>query len=105
VIDFLVFAAVGVGAYLFRGSFILAVGDRHLPPVVERALRNVGPAVLGALVASLLLTDGVGAFVGDPARIAGVAVAIVVALKTRSFAPAFLLAMAVFWLVRWIVLA
>ena len=42
--------AIGIGTYLTRLSFIGALGDRRLPPTVERALDYIAPAVLGALV-------------------------------------------------------
>ena len=46
----LVIVLAGIGSYLFRSVFILALADRTPPPVVSKALRNVGPAVLSALV-------------------------------------------------------
>jgi branched-subunit amino acid transport protein len=97
--EFTVFAVIGAGTYLFRASFLLLIGDRVLPGWAERLLANVGPAVLAALTTSLLLTDGVVAFVTDPARVAAVLVAIPVALTTRSFGPTFVAGMSVFWLV------
>lgn len=96
---FWVFVLAGIGAYLLRASFIIGVGDRVLPLWAERLLRNVGPAVLAALITSLLLTDGVEEFVTNPGEIAAVAVAIPVALKTKSFAWTFVVGMAVFWAV------
>lgn len=97
--ELVVFAVIGIGTYLFRGSFLLLIGDRVLPGWAERLLGNVGPAVLAALTTSLLLTEGVAAFVTDPARVAAVLVAIPVAVKTRSFGPTFVAGMSVFWLV------
>lgn len=97
---FVVFLLAGTGVYLARASFIVLVGDRVLPEWAERLLRNVGPAVLAALITSLLLTDGVTAFVTDPAEVGAVAVAIPVALKTRNFAWTFLAGMFVFWTLR-----
>jgi branched-subunit amino acid transport protein len=99
VTEFAVFALIGVGTYLFRASFLLLIGDRALPGWAERLLANIGPAVLAALITSLLLTDGVVAFVTDQARVAALLVAIPVAVKTRSFGPTFVAGMSVFWLV------
>lgn len=96
---FVVFALAGLGVYAARASFVVLVGDRVLPPWAERLLRNVGPAVLAALITSLLLTDGVAAFVTDPAQVVAVLVAIPVAIRTKSFAWTFLAGMAVFWTV------
>ena len=50
--------AVAIGTYLIRASMILALGRITLSPRVERALSLIGPAVLAALVAQLLVLDG-----------------------------------------------
>lgn len=44
---------VGVITYAMRASVIVALAGRPLPVPVERALRNVGPAVLAALALNL----------------------------------------------------
>ncbi len=54
----LALAVTFVGTYAFRGGLILALAERHLPTSVERALRNVGPAVLAALTVSLAVGGG-----------------------------------------------
>jgi branched-subunit amino acid transport protein len=97
--EFAVFALAGLGVYLARASFIVVVGDRALPEWAERLLRNVGPAVLAALITSLLLTDGPAAFFTDAGQVAAVAVALIVAYRTRNFAWTFAAGMAVFWTV------
>ena len=97
---FLVFLFAGMGVYLARASFIVLVGERVLPDWAERMLRNVGPAVLAALITSLLLTDGVVEFATDPAEVSAVIVAVTVAFKTRNFAWTFLAGMLVFWVVQ-----
>jgi branched-subunit amino acid transport protein len=97
--DLVVFALAGAGVYGARASFIVIVGDRRLPAWAERALRNVGPAVLAALITSLLLTDGLNAFVTDPARVTAVVVSIPTALRTRNFVWTFAAGMAAFWIV------
>lgn len=98
--EFGVFALAGVGVYLARASFILAVGSRPLPEWAERLLRNVGPAVLAALITSLLLTDGAVDFLTDPAEVTAVAVSLLVAYRTRSFAWTFAAGMTAFWLLN-----
>jgi branched-subunit amino acid transport protein len=98
--DFLVFLGAGLGVYGARASFIVIVGDRSLPDWAERALRNVGPAVLAALITSLLLTDGFGPFFGDPAKVGAVAVSLPTAWKTRNFVWTFAVGLAAFWLIR-----
>lgn len=86
----LTFAIVGVGTYLSRGVFILAVGDRVLPARLERGLRNIGPAVLAALTSSLLTSDGLGQFLGSTPEVAAVIAGVVVGLRRRTFAAGFL---------------
>ncbi len=54
----LVLAACALGTYFFRGSVILLLADRSFPPAVERALHNVGPAVLAALTVNLAVGGG-----------------------------------------------
>jgi branched-subunit amino acid transport protein len=97
--EFMVFAVIGIGTYLLRASFIMIVGDRMLSEWAERLLANVGPAVLAALITSLLLTDGAAAFLTDPAKVMAVLVAVPVAWKTRNFGWTFVAGMSVFWIV------
>lgn len=96
----LVFVVAGIGTYAARSAFVLALGDRTLPPLLERALRNVGPAVLAALTASLLVSDGVGAFVTDLPKVASAVVAVYVAWRTRHFLWTFGAGLAVLWMLQ-----
>jgi branched-subunit amino acid transport protein len=97
---YLVMVAAGIGTYLARSSFILALGERPLSARTERVLRNIGPAVLAALTASLLTSGGLADYLTDVAEVAGTLVGIAVAWWRRSFVPAFVAAVAVLWLVR-----
>jgi branched-subunit amino acid transport protein len=94
-----VFALAGAGVYLARASFIVLVGERPLPAWAERLLRNVGPAVLAALITSLLLNDGITSFATDPAQVVAVLVAVGIAVRTKSFVWTFIAGMAVYWLI------
>ncbi len=51
-IDLWVIAAAGILTYALRASFIAALGPSAAPPLLERMLRQVKPAVLAALVAT-----------------------------------------------------
>lgn len=95
-----VFALAGLGTYLARTSFILMVGDRPLPDAVERALRNIGPAVLAALTASLLTTDGVADYLTDLPETVATVVAVATAWWTRRFVVSFVAAMATLWVLQ-----
>ncbi len=46
-------AMVAAMTYAMRAAVIVALADRTIPVPVERALRNVGPAVLAALAINL----------------------------------------------------
>lgn len=86
---------VGVGTYLTRASFILALADRDLPPNVRSALQFVAPAVLASLVVSLLL-DGEGGAVGWP-EIGALGVGGLVGWKTRSLVWVLVVGMGTLW--------
>ena len=91
----------GLGTYSARALFIVAVGDRPLPSVVERGLQYVGPAVLAALTVSLLTNPrGISAFLQSVPEVAGSVVGIVTALRFRRFDVAFLSAVATFAIVE-----
>ncbi|MDH3250149.1 MAG: AzlD domain-containing protein [Acidimicrobiia bacterium] len=95
---FWVFVLAGIGTYAARAVFIVGVGDRELPPVVERGLLYVGPAVLAALTASLLTSpDGVVAFLENVPEVAGSIVGVAAALRFRRFDVSFVAALTVFF--------
>jgi branched-subunit amino acid transport protein len=80
-----VIAAVAVGTFAFRFSFIyLFEHVEEVPAPAERALRYVAPALLAALVApSLLVLDGSIAVVGNGRLLAGL-IGALVAWRTES---------------------
>lgn len=83
VTTWIVIAALAVGSYLIRFSFLGLIGDRTLPPWVLRHLRYTGVAVLPAIVAPLVLFPAATGGQPDPARLlaAVVTVLAVVTLK------------------------
>ena len=88
---------VGLGTYLSRASFILLLGNRAVPERVEKALRNVGPAVLAGLVASLLVGgDGFSGLRPSPELVALVA-ATLIAWRTRNMTWTLVSGMAIVW--------
>ncbi len=52
----LVIIAVGVGTYAFRAVMFGVLGGRDLPAWTTGPLSFVGPAAIGALVGTMLLT-------------------------------------------------
>ncbi len=88
---------VGIGTYLSRTAFILILGNRTIPERAERALRNVGPAVLAGLVASLLVGDrGLEGLAPSP-ELVGLVAASLVAWRTKNMTWTLVAGMAMAW--------
>lgn len=96
---FLAILVVGVGTYLCRSIFILALARRRIPDPVLVTLQFVAPAVLGALVVALLIDEGGGVAIGAPETAAFV-VGGVTAHRTRNHILTLIAGMGMFWLVR-----
>src|SRR4051794_33550229 len=81
----LVVIAIGILTYAIRLSFILALDRLAVPPLAQRALRLVPPAVLSALIfPDLLFHDGAVDFSLGNARLVAGVIAAVVAWRTRN---------------------
>jgi branched-subunit amino acid transport protein len=96
---FLAIMFTGVGTYLSRSIFILSLANRRIPPMVRAALEYVAPAVLGALVITMLITPEGKVALGY-AEVPALVIAGVVALRTRNHILTVVAGMAVFWIVR-----
>lgn len=94
---FLAILAVGLGTYLSRSIFIVALADRTIPPRVVRALGYVGPAVLSALIVALLVDDS-GSVSAGVAEVSAFAAGAFVGWRTRNLIYTVLAGMAIFWL-------
>ncbi len=97
--DFLAIVAVGIGTYLSRGVFILALANKKIPDSVLVALQFVAPAVLSALIVALLI-DSDGNIAIGVAEVSAFVVGGAVAYKTRNHILTLITGMGVFWLVR-----
>jgi branched-subunit amino acid transport protein len=95
-------ALVGVATYAMRAGMILTLADRALPEPLVRALRNVGPAVLAALVVTLVADPDQARNGVTLAEVAGLTSACLVAFRSRSLVPSLAAGMLVFWLIRWV---
>ncbi len=93
------FAVLFVGAitYAMRAGLILALADAELPAWLLRALRYVAPAVLAALVVSLIADPDAPRQGITLAEVAGLVVAAPVAWKTKSLIATLAAGMATFW--------
>jgi branched chain amino acid efflux pump len=97
--DFMAIVAVGVGSYLFRGIFILALAKKKIPDSVVVVLQFVAPAVLAALIVGLLIDSDGNVAIGVP-EVSAFVVGGAVAYKTHDHIFTLIAGMGVFWLVR-----
>lgn len=91
----------GLATFAMRFSFIALFGHVAVPPLLERALRYVAPAVLAAIaLQSLMIRDGTldpwNPFV--PAAIIGG----LAAYFTKSIGAAIVVGLPALWLVSWL---
>ena len=96
---FLAILVTGLGTYLSRSIFILSLANRRIPPLVRAALEYVAPAVLGALVVTMLITPEGKVTLGY-AEVMALVTAGAVASRTRNHILTLVAGMAVFWIVR-----
>ncbi|MGH3650175.1 MAG: AzlD domain-containing protein [Acidimicrobiia bacterium] len=96
---FLAALVVGIGTYLSRSIFILALAKRRIPDAILLALQFVAPAVLGSLVIALLIDEDGAVGIGV-AEMAALAVGGTVAYRTRNHILTLIVGMTVFWVVR-----
>lgn len=91
-------AVAGLVTFAIRLSFIAMLGRVEVPRLLTRALRFVPAAVLSAIIfPELFVHDGaVDVSLGNSRLLAG-AVAVLVALKTRSVAWTIASGMAALW--------
>lgn len=96
-------AVVAVGLLTFgsRSVPILFLAGRRLPQPVERGLRYVGPAVLSALVVTLVA--GAGGHSGvDGAELAALVTAALAGWRTRNLVISMTAGMIALWIVDWL---
>ena len=92
-----VVAACALVTYVARAGLIIALADRKLPGVVERALQNVAPAVLAALAVNLAVgPEGIGDV--EIAEVGALLVAALVALKRSNLIWTFVAGMSTLWI-------
>jgi branched-subunit amino acid transport protein len=91
--------AVGIGTYLSRAIFILALAKRRIPDAALVALQFVAPAVLASLIVALLITEDGTVGLGVP-EAAALAIGGGVAYRTRNHILTLVAGMTVFWVVR-----
>jgi branched-subunit amino acid transport protein len=95
----LIIVGMGIVTYAIRLSLIVLLGRLDVPPLVQRALRFVPPAVLSAIILPEVLRPG-GALdisFGNDRLIAGV-LAAVVAWRTRNVFLSIAVGMIALWI-------
>ena len=93
----LITVIVGVATYAMRAVAIVGLAGRTIPPAVERALRNVGPAVLAALAINLAAGGHGGAPSMSWPEAAALAVAGVAAWRSRNLIVTLVAGMTTLW--------
>jgi len=91
---------IGIGTYLTRLSFIGAFGERAMPVWMERPLRYVAPAVLGAIVLpAVVMPEGMVDFVpaSNPRFLAAV-IAGAVAVRIKNVGVVIAVGMGALWI-------
>ena len=99
-------AIVAVGAinFLARLSFIALFARREMPPLMLRALRHVGAAMLTAIVIPAVVFASAEPHVAtlNQPKVYAALVAGLVAWKWRNMLATIVVGMAVLWLVTWL---
>jgi branched-subunit amino acid transport protein len=98
VTTWIVMLAVGAGSYALRLSMLALLGRTGVPAWLASVLPWVAPAVIGGLVAAMVLTPG-GSFISDvPPELIAVAAGFVAVRRTGNVVHAFTAGMPVMWL-------
>ncbi|MEM8630431.1 MAG: AzlD domain-containing protein [Pseudomonadota bacterium] len=84
----LIIAAIGVGTYLIRFSFLGIIGNRELPPWALRLLRYTPVAVMPGLVAPLVVWPEATGGTPEISRLSAAAVTLAVGMATKNLIAA-----------------
>jgi branched-subunit amino acid transport protein len=97
----LIILSMGAVTYAIRLSLIMLLGRVEVPPLVQRALRFVPPAVLSAIIFPELLQPGgtLNLSLGNPRLLAG-ALAALVAWRSKNVLLAIALGMLALWILQ-----
>ena len=93
-----VILTVGVCSYVLRAVMLVTVTTKPLPSRFDSALRLVGPAAMGALVATLTLTR-TGAIQPAPfAELIAIGIGFITVRRTGNVMHAFVTGLPTLWL-------
>lgn len=99
----LIIVGMGLVTYSIRLSLIVLMGKIRVPPLIQRALRFVPPAVLSAIILPELLRPGGTPNLSwaNPRLLAGILAAFVV-WRTRNVFLAIAVGMLAFWALQFV---
>jgi branched-subunit amino acid transport protein len=97
VTTWIVMLAVGLGSYALRLSLLALLGRTGVPAWLSSVLPWVAPAVIGALVASMVLTPGGTPITHIPPELVAVVAGFVAVRWTGNVVHAFTVGMPVMW--------
>lgn len=92
--------AVGLSTYLFRSGVILFIGNRPLPDRFVRTLQSVAPAVLSALIVTMI-ADGEGVSGIELPEVLALAVGGTAARLSKNLIVGLVAGMGIFWGLEW----
>jgi len=98
VTTWIVMLAVGLGSYALRLSMLALLGRTGVPAWLASVLPWVAPAVIGALVASMVLTPGGSPVTAVPPELIAVAAGFAAVRWTGNVVYAFTAGMPVMWI-------
>lgn len=90
----LIIGILAVGTFAIRFSFLGLIGNKPIPPLIERMLRFTPVAVLPGMVAPLVLSGGA---IPDPVRLIAALTAVAVAYRKRNVVWGMFAGIAVFY--------
>lgn len=95
----LLFLILGIVTVALRLSFVLLVGQREMPPLLQRSLRFVPASVITALVVPEIVYQGqtFNLWVNNPRLLPGLAAALA-AWYSRSIILTLVMGMGCYWL-------
>jgi branched-subunit amino acid transport protein len=100
----LIVVGMGVITYLIRLSLIALLGRMDVPPIIQRALRFVPPAVLSAIIFPELLSPGGTLDVSwSNVRLLAGILAAIVAWRTKNVLLTIAVGMAALWILKAVV--
>lgn len=97
-----IIAALGIGTFLIRFSFLGLIGNRKLPDWVLRHLRYTPVAVMPGLVAPLVLWPAATGGATDAPRLAAACMTLLVGMMTKNVLAAIFSGAATLYLVMYL---